>query len=434
MSLTSLLLPLAAVAQGPTQRAALAKPAHADATTAFVNVSVIPLDRERVLAGQTVIVRGSTIAEVGPATEVKVPAGAMRIDGQGKFLLPGLADMHMHFFSPEDGDRGSDWYVEPRLFCYVANGVTTIRAMALGSAAAEQLKKAGKGELPGPRVHTAGTINRDSDASSQQLSMLKNAGFDFAMITSDRMRDPAMLDSLAAGARAAGIRLAGDVPAGGLDQALKAPYGSIEQLQGYIEQLILTEPEQYRLSTLEIDSLIRATTGKPRVDTAKMRALVVATKQAGVWNVPLQAAAERMIELWSGSESAKTSLALSIRRNLIKALHAAGAGLLLGTDAPAWGGDYGFSVHQELQAFVAAGLTPYQALETSTRNVAAFLGTLDSAGTIAAGKRADLVLLSANPLEDIRHTAMPAGVMVSGRWLPKAKLDAQLKIEDCSGR
>jgi imidazolonepropionase-like amidohydrolase len=433
MSLTSLLLPLAAVAQGPTQSAALAKAAHADASTAFVNVSVIPMDREQVLTGQTVVVRGSTIAEVGPAAEVKVPAGATRVDGQGKFLLPGLADMHMHFFSPQDGDQSSDWYVEPRLFCYVANGVTTIRAMALGPAAAEQLKKAGKGELPGPRVHTAGTINRHADASSQQLSTLKNAGFDFAMITS-RMRNPAILDSLAAGARAAGIRLAGDVPAGGLDRALKAPYGSIEQLQGYIEQLILTEPEQYQLSTLEIDSLIRATAGKPRVDTAKMRALVAATKQAGVWNVPLQAAAERMIELWSGSETAKTSLALSIRRNLIKALHAAGAGLLLGTDAPAWGGDYGFSVHQELQAFVAAGLTPYQALETSTRNVAAFLGTLDSAGTIAAGKRADLVLLSANPLEDIRHTVMPAGVMVNGRWLPKAKLDAQLKIEDCSGR
>ena len=117
---------------------------------------------------------------------------------------------------------------------------------------------------------------------------------------------------------------------------------------------------------------------------------------------------------------------IAVRRRLIKALHAAGAGLLLGSDAPQVYNVPGFSTHRELETLVAAGLTPWQALETGTRNVAEYFGTLRATGTIEAGKWADLVLLDADPLTDIRNTTKRAGVMVRGRWLPQREIQTRL--------
>ena len=117
---------------------------------------------------------------------------------------------------------------------------------------------------------------------------------------------------------------------------------------------------------------------------------------------------------------------IEVRRKLLKSLHDAGAGLLLGSDAPQVWNVPGFSVHRELEALVAAGLTPYQALATGTRNVATYFGTTDRAGTIAVGKQADLVLLDANPLTDIRNTTRRAGVMLRGVWLPQAEIQRRL--------
>ncbi|MBI2404492.1 MAG: amidohydrolase family protein [Gemmatimonadetes bacterium] len=118
---------------------------------------------------------------------------------------------------------------------------------------------------------------------------------------------------------------------------------------------------------------------------------------------------------------------VEIRRKLVKALHDQGAGLLLGSDAPQWWNVPGFSALRELGALVAAGLTPYQALETGTRNVAVYFGTEDRAGTIEVGKQADLILLDANPLEDIGNVWRNSGVMIRGRWLSQATLDERLE-------
>jgi imidazolonepropionase-like amidohydrolase len=117
---------------------------------------------------------------------------------------------------------------------------------------------------------------------------------------------------------------------------------------------------------------------------------------------------------------------IALRGRIIKALHGAGVGIVLGSDAPQVMNVPGFSVHRELAVLVVAGLTPYQALETGTRNVAAYFGTLDQSGTVAAGKVADLVLLDANPLTDIANTTRIAGVMARGNWMPRAALDSML--------
>jgi imidazolonepropionase-like amidohydrolase len=118
---------------------------------------------------------------------------------------------------------------------------------------------------------------------------------------------------------------------------------------------------------------------------------------------------------------------IQVHRRLLKALHDAGVPFLLGSDAPQMWNVPGFSVHRELQALVASGLTPYQALVSGTRNVAVFLGTLEAAGTVEAGRRADLILLDANPLADIRNSSTIAGVTIAGRWMDRAAIDAGLK-------
>ena len=130
----------------------------------------------------------------------------------------------------------------------------------------------------------------------------------------------------------------------------------------------------------------------------------------------------------TGSSPESVRRMMAARRKLIRSLHAGGAGLLLGSDAPQIYNVPGFSIHHELEALVAAGLTPYQALETGTRNVAMFFGTLSEGGTIEAGKRADLVLLDRNPLTDIRNTSRRAGVMLRGRWLPQSDIAARLAV------
>jgi imidazolonepropionase-like amidohydrolase len=131
-------------------------------------------------------------------------------------------------------------------------------------------------------------------------------------------------------------------------------------------------------------------------------------------------------KLMAGATPAERARFLEIRGRLIKALHAGGVGLLLGSDGPQVWNVPGFSVHRELRYLVQAGLTPYQAIETGTRNVAVFYGTTDDRGTIAQGKRADLVMLEGNPLADIGNSAKIAAVVLGGRFLTKDDIDKQL--------
>ena len=114
---------------------------------------------------------------------------------------------------------------------------------------------------------------------------------------------------------------------------------------------------------------------------------------------------------------------LALRRTLVRALHEAGAKLLVGSDGPQFFMTPGYGVHRELEALVGAGLSPYAALEAATRTPAEYLGRADAVGTVATGKRADLVLLEADPLADIRNAQRIAGVMVGGRWVPGAELE-----------
>ena len=422
-----------------------------DSVIAFVNVSVVPMDRERLLPGQTVLIRGDRIAAIGPARRVKVPAGGRKVDGRGKFLIPGLAEMHAHI----PGGDAPESLVERILFLYLSRGVTTIRGMLGHPKHLDLRARAARGELLSPTIYTSGpSLNGNSvptpGAASRMVTEQKAAGYDFLKIHPGL--EVEVFDTLAATAHRVGIRFAGHVPLEvGLERALDAAYVTIDHLDGYVEAMVhpgVSAPKS-EFFGLNLGA---------HLDESKLPTLAQSTKEARVWNVPTQVLFENLLpgmsvevlerrpemryvsretaSKWAeekksllpetGATPESAAKVIDVRRRLIKALYDAGAGLLLGSDAPQIYNVPGFSTHRELETLVAAGLRPYQAIETGTRNVAVFFGTSQETGTIEVGKRADLILLDANPLVDVRNTMKQSGVMLRGRWMPKAEIDKRL--------
>jgi imidazolonepropionase-like amidohydrolase len=423
-------------------------PAAQGQAVAFEHVNLISMDRvptSAVDADSTVLIQNGVIAAIGTGRSIttKIPDGALRIDGRGKFLMPALAEMHAHLpTDPAEAERV--------LFMYAANGIGTIRSM-LGDPAHFRLReRVMRGEIVGPTMILSGpsfngqTAGTSAAASSRVLDQ-KKAGYDFLKI------HPGIpltaFNALAAAADKAAIRFAGHVPADvGLQRALQAKYATIDHLDGYMEAL--AGPRAPASQNFGVNLM-------PYIDESRTTVLAKQTAAAGVANVPTQS----LLENWYGPDSpeamrrrpeiqyARTAeitqwvaikrdnLAdvsandrarfIAVRRRLIKALHDAGANLLLGSDAPQVWNVPGFSIHRELASYVDAGLTPYQSIATATNNVATYLGLPDK-GTIVSNGRSDLVLLDANPLENIANTSRIAGVMIGGRWIPKAEIDKRL--------
>jgi imidazolonepropionase-like amidohydrolase len=409
----------------------------------FERVTIIPMDRERSIADRTVVIRDGRIAEVGPPNAVTVPEGATRVDGRGKFLMPALAEMHAHI----PNDRAE---AERVLFMYVANGIGTIRSM-LGDPSHFSLKeRAARGEIVAPTMYLSGPSFSGQTAPTPQAATArvleqKKAGYDLLKIHPGVPRDA--FDALARTADEQGIRFAGHVPAAvGLPRALEAKFWTIDHIDGYVEALAKPGAEEGQLFGINLIG---------QLDESRIASLVAQTKAAGTWIVPTQV----LIENWYGADDVAAMQKwpemqyvrpdemnqwiankrknveafplehrqryIALRRRLIKALHDGGVGILLGSDAPQIWNVPGFSIHREIATYVAAGLTPYQALVSGTRGVATHLNR-DRSGTIDTGRLADLVLLDANPLQDISNTSKIAGVMVGGRWLPKSEIDKRL--------
>jgi imidazolonepropionase-like amidohydrolase len=436
--------------------AALSTPAPApaaDSVYVIENVTVIPMDTERTVPGQTVVVRDGRIEAMGSAGDVTAPEEAERIDGTGRFLMPGLAEMHAHIPSPPAG--GDMTNAHEVLFLYAANGVTTIRGMLGHPAHLELRNRVDEGHVLGPRIWTSGPSVRgnltSAAAGDSAARFTKAQGYDFIKIHPGPTREA--FDAMVAAADQEGISFSGHVPADvGLERALEAGYASIDHLDGYVRALVApgVTPEGRGAGWFGVNY------GRV-VDRSRITALARATREAGVWNVPTQtlmdsyatdALPEEMASMpelqyvsqgtraqwmrWKAQSLEATPSPdvrrafLEVRHALIKALHDEGAGLLLGSDAPQVWNVPGFSVRRELESLVAAGLTPYEALVTGTRNVAAFFGVDDRAGTVAVGNWADLILLERNPLEQVGNVGRPVGVMVRGRWLDAADIEEGL--------
>ena len=427
----------------------------ATSTVAFVGVNVVPMDRERVLENQTVVVRDGRIAEIGPSARMKVPEGAERVDGRGKYLMPGLAEMHGHLPHPNQGEEAAALFL--RLF--VANGVTTVRGMFGFPNHPALRERIARGELFGPTLYAGspalgGQSVKSPEEARRLVAEHKQAGFDLIKVHEGLSRES--YDAVVAAAREAKIPIGGHIPdAVGLEHAIASRQSSVEHLDGYLEAL-----EADDSPIRNADPATRAAKLLDHLDERKIAKLAASTREAGVWNAPTMAlwqtifggeTAEalraarpelrfvppQMVEQWvkqrTGQMQQMGDLGddgrriLAIRDRILKALVGSGARILLGSDAPQLFSVPGFSLHREMRAMVAAGMTPYQVLEAGTRNPAEYLGAAKEFGTVEVGKRADLILVDANPLADVANVARRSGVMLRGRWYPESELRAMIE-------
>ena len=409
--------------------------------TVFTNVSVLPMDREEVLQNQTVIVENGRITHVGSARPA--PSGATVVDGRGKFLMPGIAEFHAHVPSGQGAI-----HAHRTLSLYALTGVTTARGM-LGAPLHLALRDSIRnGQLFGPRLLTSGPSFNNNSVSSAAVAIAmvndqKRAGYDLLKLHPGVPREA--FDSLAVTANRLGIPFAGHVPLEiGLDVALTSKYSTIDHLDGFIEAMYTgPQPLSPAVDGFFGLGLVR------QLDQSRFQSIVDRVKASGVAMVPTQILMDNYTNELTGEQltsseefkywipqqvaqwrTLKDNLLAqppaprehiqeftALRRRFIKRLYDSGVTFLLGSDAPQFWNVPGFSAHRELGALVAAGLTPYQALRTGTVNVAKFLGEEGRSGVVRQGARADLLLLDANPLQDVANTLRINGVMVNGRWI-----------------
>jgi len=421
--------------------------------TVFVSVNVIPMDKESVLPNQDVVTKDGKIVAIGDAGKVKYSKDALRVDGKGKYLIPGLAEMHAHVPPIDD--------IEPMknvLLLFAVNGITTIRGMLGHPRHLELRSKIQSGEILGPHFITSGpSFNGNSvkspGAAEAMVVEQKKAGYDFFKLHPGLSKENFL--AIAKKAKELNIRFAGHVSYDvGVWLAIEQGYASIDHLDGFVEALVpgvenIKEPDR---------GLFGLFIAK-KADTTRIPALMKALHDHTIWVVPTQALAERWFTPLKSAEafskdpemmymnektlsnwidgknnlirgarydSASVIALIELRRKLIYACQENGVGILSGSDAPQVFDVPGFSLHQELQYMVAAGLTPYEALLTSTVNVAKYFNNAD-AGTIKAGNVSDLLLLNGNPLTDISQTTNIEGVMLGKNWMPKQFIDSTLQ-------
>jgi hypothetical protein len=408
----------------------------------ITNVNVIPMDRERVVANQSVVVERGVITRLGPASQVKIPGGAQQVDGTGKYLIPGLVDVHVHLASnPEDEQRHI-------LKLFLANGVTTVVNMRGTPQILELRTAVAKGQTLGPRIYTVGPyVNepfvRTPDEVEQAVIEQKRAGYDFVKLHGSLSRD-AYARLIAVGRRE-GIRVIGHAPR---NLGVEVMFAERQYAVVHAEEFL------YDTNNSSTDASV------PGVD-ARVPEFARGMAQAGIWLIPnltaFKAIADQVLDLnamlarpeikylprsnregWGPATNPYTTrFAASkypgfmtryrVLEHLVRACRDAGVRLLVGTDAMNTGVVPGFSAHDELADLVAAGLTPFGALQAATKNAADYLATNGDRGVIAVGQKADLVLLDANPLSAVSNTRRISGVMVRGRWLSRTEIDKLLE-------
>jgi imidazolonepropionase-like amidohydrolase len=435
--------------------------------TAFVGVNVIPMDRERVIANQTVIVKNGLIAEVGDSAKVKVPAGAAVVDSKGKYLIPGLVDMHTHLLS--DSDEYREEIAPDELRVMVANGVTTVRFM-IGTP--ELLKYRGQsaaGEIVAPTIfvaspHLTGREQGNNfvvttvDAARDAVRKSKVAGYDFIKVTT--FVPSLVYEAAVDEAKKLGIRVVGhaDTRHVGVERAWKAGQ-QIEHLDGYMELLLKPDaPMKHSVSdmliygvdnwksfdhmdeskipeiarkTVESNPFVNPTHHFMKNSFGRLRTEEEIKAQPDYKFYPPKVQQQwinwykqnRMINTVPLERRARW---VELREKLIKAIHDAGGKLMVGSDTPEFMWLYGFGVHYEMKALKDSGISNYAVLAAATRNAHEFLDTLKKTGTVQEGKRADLVLLNSNPLDNISATNDRAGVMLKGKWYTQAELNKWL--------
>jgi imidazolonepropionase-like amidohydrolase len=436
---------------------------------AIEGVAVVDVARGQIVNPQTVLIVNGIIAAMGKPNTIDIPTTAVRVNSRGRYLIPGLVDMHVHLFNNSSGRPPNEWAFP----LFVANGVTGVREMRTELASLPVVEdwrtKAVRGELIAPSVLTAGVaVGAGSVAATrQQVREASGAGAGFVKIFSE-VREPqwrAVLEE----ARALCIPVCGHIPGEvSLLQAATAGQESNEHLTQVYEACSarekkflsarkgLADPEILKLRDAQESEVLesfdqgvcdRAAAALARTDQVQVPTLVLPYFEArgSPANSPAdprwrylrsdeQARWQRIFKEYPPGGRKLADRRWEVSRQLVKTLHAAGVRILAGTDAPMPLVYPGFALHKELELLVACGLSPAEALRAATIWPAEFLGLDDSTGTIAMGKRADLVLLDGNPLSDISQTQHIRAVVLDGRLLQRPDLDALLNAGNAQTR
>jgi len=448
-SLLFLTLLLSAQAQGREDGGVVAN----NKVVVFLNVNVVPMDQERVIPDQTVVIKNGIITEIASVSDTTVPAGVTRIDGSGKYLMPGFTEMHGHLPGPRDSPE----LTENILFLYVANGVTLLRGMQGHPQQLELRKKIQRGDLIGPRLLVSspplsGRNTKTPQIAETKVRESKAAGYDHLKIHENLSLE--VYDTIVRTAHELQIPFAGHVSNFvGLRHALHSGQQTIDHLDNYIEALVENRELVRKPVILTPAELVA------EVNESKITDIVVETVKAGTAVVPTMALWEHFFGNATGSELQQSTLGLAylpndivndwakriddlqadsgyssankkiikLRRKILKALSNGGATILFGTDSPQLFSVPGFSIHKEMRIMVESGMSSYQVLSSGTSDVAKFYGAENESGQVAVGMRADLILVDDNPLHDIGNVAKRSGVMLNGRWFNKKDIQHRLE-------
>jgi len=428
---------------------------------AIERVAVVDVERGEIVTPRTILVVDGRIAAIGEPGAVAISPGALRVDGREHYLMPALVDMHVHLFNNFTRRPPNDWAFP----LFVANGITAVREMSSEPAQMPMINRwrdaVERGDLIAPRVLAAGMpVRGDSpDAVRRLVREAHAAGADFIKVFSEVRESHwrALLDE----ARAHRMPVCGHIPAEvSVLTAATAGQRSNEHLSQIYEACSAREKQflanrqglggeeavklrdarerevlqSFNQRVCDRTARALAKTGQVQVPTRVLphfeaRGERVRFRDDPRWHYlrpDEQARWERYLEQEPAVEKKLASQRWDVSHRILKALHAAGVPILAGTDTPMPLVYPGYSLHKELELLVESGLSPAEALRAATLGPAEFLGLSENTGSIAVGKRADLVLLDDNPLRQISHTQRIRAVVLNGRLLRRTDLDALL--------
>jgi imidazolonepropionase-like amidohydrolase len=416
--------------------------AHSHRATAVTNVTVHTMDGRGTLSGQTVVIEDARISRMGRVGDVPA-AGMDVVDGTGRYLMPGLTDMHAHLFAPTD------------LGLYLANGVVLVRDLWGSPLRLAMRDLVARGKLAGPRI-VAGSpmidgdfrdglpvvptneVVTDSGTAAAVAERFIDRGYD--QLKTYSFLEMEALRAVAAVGRRRGVTVTGHCPRSlTMEQAADAGLQCFEHLlevgSGHLVDGASWPPR----------SVERQVVTSRHLDLGAVERLGAKLARDGVWNCPTVIASERilgcrvdaddpytpadMLEWWSSGSLEVVDSAQAIvecLQRVIGVLHREGAPLLIGADPTNTGVRTGFSVHEELEHFRRAGLSTLDVLRCATVNAAHFLGQEAESGTVAEGMRADLVLTDADPIDDLSTLRRPRAVLCNGYVLDRGALDRLL--------
>jgi imidazolonepropionase-like amidohydrolase len=425
---------------------------------AFTHVNVIPMNKEVVLKDYTVIVKQGKIEKLGKSGLTKIPAGARIINAKGKFMIPSLSDMHVHLegdawnmmFPPAGKFTMEEINFEDILFLYLANGISIIDILSALPEHIPLREKINNNEIPGPRLILSRMLDgagkawpppictwiNNADEAKTAVKEIQKNGYDRIKVYS--FLDKPSYDTIIAEAKRLKIPVDGHVPystsvehvassgqsmIAHMEEIMKfAKSYNAEQVSYFSSQL--ANSGIWVTSALILNRNLNALLKDPATQLSKPGTEYLHPMAQGIWKFVYEHNYKPMPEatradLLNGYDS--------FLKPFVREFSKKGGKILIGTDALVPCTIPGISLHEELEEFVDAGLSPFAALKIATTNTYEFLGESEKAGTIEVGKFANLLLLDKNPLENISNTKSINGIFIQDKWISKKEIDTRLK-------